>query len=142
MTCKDCLCKDVCFYIRNAEDVIAEINPLACPNFKPKSRIVELPCEVGQTVYVIKESGKSRVEKAEVGEITFWKTDELHILLSFKCLYLCDDDCPFNSWSQDPSGEYSCGGEYGQVEVTNKDFGKTVFLSREDAEKALAERSK
>ena len=48
MTCKECLCKDVCFYIRNAEDVIAEINPLACDHFKPKSRFVELPCEVGR----------------------------------------------------------------------------------------------
>ena len=37
------------------------------------------------------------------------------------------------------SDEYHCGGEYGDGSVSSKDFGKTVFLSREEAEKALQE---
>ena len=31
------------------------------------------------------------------------------------------------------------GGEYGDGSVSSKNFGKTVFLTREEAEKALAE---
>ena len=37
------------------------------------------------------------------------------------------------------SDEYHCSGEYGDGSVSSKDFGKTVFLTREEAEKALQE---
>ena len=109
MTCKDCLCKDVCFYIRNAEDVIAEINPLACPHFKPKSRFVELPCEDGQTVYFIdvcrtaEDFGKSFVNFGVVTKV-------------------------------------SCDNKFVVVKGGSILGWGCVFLSREEAEKALKER--
>ena len=55
MTCKDCLCCDVCAYLHDTESVdFDEINPLACNNFKPKSRFVELPC--GETIMYVKDN--------------------------------------------------------------------------------------
>ena len=131
-SCKECLYDKICMYQFNTPNITL------CPNFKPKSRFVELPCEVGHTVYVI---GKNKVKETTVGEIIILKPDEIHISLYFGCEYECEE-CPFNTWKQDYSGEYSCDGEYGQNDVTNKDFGKTVFLSREEAEKALKEREK
>lgn len=57
MTCKDCYHFDACvdklgttkFY----DNVIAENNvEELCPQFKDKSLILELPCKVGDTVYM------------------------------------------------------------------------------------------
>lgn len=142
MTCKDCVHYEVCAEqdAMLGEKTIDEIKGVEkhCEFFKPKSRFVELPCEVGQTVYFV---GKNRVKETTVGEMFIFKPDDIHISLYFGCDYECKE-CPFNTWKQDYSGEYSCDGEYGQCEVTNEDFGKTVFLSREEAELALKEREK
>ena len=51
------------------------------------------------------------------------------------------DSCPFNAWSQSYCGEWDCANAYGSAELAEEDFGKTVFLTKEEAEKALAERS-
>ena len=66
MTCKDCIHYDVCSgftptdldrdifdYCREGRtDEIPDIEE-RCNGFKPKSRFIELPCAVGDTVYVI-----------------------------------------------------------------------------------------
>lgn len=65
--------------------------------------------------------------------------ETIEYLVNFECGYNCDG-CPFNSWERETvSDEYHCGGEYGDGSVSSKNFGKTVFLTREEAEKALAE---
>lgn len=87
--------------------------------------LVRLPCKVGDTVYIkgvpVKVSGIN-IEN----EITYY----VHI----DC-YDCGD-CPFyedeNSWE----GEHDCKIS-GYLEFTDDDIGKTVFLTREEAEKAL-----
>ena len=115
MTCKDCVHYEVCAEqdAMLGENTIDEIVGVEnhCELFKPKSRFVELPCEVGQTVYVLEP------EK-------YWDDGEWVDVLSTEkvssvCVY----------------------GEYDTI-IFAEDFGKTVFLSREEAEKALAERSK
>ena len=54
----------------------------------------------------------------------------------------CDSDCagcPFNAWKQDYlSGEWFCDGECGQTSISGSAFGETAFLTREEAEAALA----
>ena len=74
------------------------------------------PVKVGQTVYDIGEflCGVDAPEMYELKDnrITFVKSRD---------------------------GDYF---EYDSVEISHGDLGKTVFLSREEAEKALAERSK
>lgn len=57
MTCKDCLCSDVCIETRDQIQMLAHQSrndvEKVCSNFKDKSRFVELPCKVGDTVYKI-----------------------------------------------------------------------------------------
>ena len=50
MTCKDCIHNVICSadaYFKEREGA-----ETACVHFKPKSRFIELPCAVGDTVYV------------------------------------------------------------------------------------------
>ena len=95
------------------------------------------PCKVGDTVYVISES---RVKEAEIDEILRSRNDA-KIFVAFEC---GEDDCascPFNAWQRSCCGEWDCDNAYGSAELAEEEFGKTVFLSRDLAEKALAERS-
>lgn len=53
MTCKDCYHYDVCkFYNKNLPE---EYDPIEwqCDNFKNKSLVVELPCNIGDYVYYV-----------------------------------------------------------------------------------------
>lgn len=111
MTCKDCVHYEVCeseveAHHDNPRDL--EVNGIEefCRFFKPKSRFVGLPCEVGQTVYLLMGGF---VEEMKLN----------HLFMSFK---------PNEQHPIDFVKEF-------------EDFGKTVFLSREEAEKALSERS-
>ena len=99
--------------------------------------VVVLPCKVGDKLYTI---SSSRIEEVTCHSINI--NDEIDVWTEFNCDYDCKG-CPFSSWKQDfHTGEYSCDGEYGDWCFSLDDFGKTVFLTREEAEKALAERSK
>ena len=119
MTCKECIHYEMCgkgvdgsmdrdqlFFESRCPRVEFD-----CPNYKPKSRFVEVPCEVGQTVWVI--------EPYEVWDGSEWSK----ILTEEKITKMC------------LIGSY-------QTRISIEDFGERVFLSREEAEKALAERSK
>ena len=100
--------------------------------------VIVPPCKVGDTVYVISES---RVKEAEIDEILRRRNDA-KIFVAFEC---GEDDCascPFNAWQRSYCGEWDCDNAYGSAELAEEEFGKTVFLSRELAEAALAERSK
>lgn len=99
-------------------------------------RLVVLPCKVGDTVYVI---GEKRIMRCEIDEAYLDDKKGAEFLVSFDCDSDCDG-CPFNSWRQEYSGEYSCDGEYGQSSIFGSDFGKNIFLSREVAEDALAQK--
>ena len=94
-----------------------------------------LPCSYGKTIYVVESK---KIVECEIDEISFGVCGLMY-LVSFECDSECDG-CPFNSWKQDYSGEWSCDGEYNQAAVKGCDFGKTVFLTHEEAEAALAER--
>ena len=96
--------------------------------------VIVPPCKVGDAVYYV---DKGRMKEATVGEITIGRNSTWIIILEFVCEEDCDG-CPFESWSQEYSGEWSCGGEWGTWNVDKNDFGKTVFLTKEEAEKALA----
>lgn len=97
-----------------------------------QGRLVVLPCKVGDTVYVV---GASKIVECEIGEALLCGTTGPEFLVTFVC-DTCDG-CPFNSWAQEYSGEWSCGGEYGDGAIKGTEFGKTVFLTREEAEAAL-----
>ena len=62
--CEKCIHKEVC-NIRDCHEEGDEEALKWCSNHKPKSRFVELPCEVGQTVYSIEVC----LQKVFVGEV-------------------------------------------------------------------------
>lgn len=53
MTCKDCYHYEACKF--NNKNLPEEYDPIEwqCDNFKDKSRIIELPCKIGDEAYYI-----------------------------------------------------------------------------------------
>jgi hypothetical protein len=82
-----------------------------CDHFKDKSLLVELPCEVGCEVWFADKDNNSVWD----GMLISFSLDASH--LWFNCRYKCG----LNYWH------------------TIEDFGKTVFLTKEDAEAKLKE---
>lgn len=97
-------------------------------------RLLLLPCKVGDTVFVV---GKCRVVECCIDEAYLDDAKGLEYLVSFDCDSACEG-CPFYDWHQDVTGEYSCNGEFEEASIKGADFGKTVFLTREEAEAALS----
>ena len=130
--------------LKAIEDILGEEYTLAdlrkIVEAERDGRLVVLPCKIGDTVWV---TGTGGAMKCEIDEACFDRTG-LVFMVSFNCekdwtnYYEACKGCPFNSWHQDYSGEWSCDGEWGQASIKGSDFGKTVFLTREEAEKALA----
>ena len=99
-------------------------------------RVVVLTCKVTDKLYVV---GKKQIVGCYIAETYLNDDGTIEYLVNFECGEDCTG-CPFDSWERESvSDEYHCGGEYGDGSVSSKDFGKTVFLTREEAEKALQE---
>lgn len=93
-------------------------------NYLINSGVIVPPCKVGQTVYMPWEwNGTKAVAILEVTRIVDDFTERSPYV---NTNFLSDDE---DYWVA-----YNCG------RFEFKDFGKTVFLTREEAEKALAER--
>lgn len=86
---------------------------------------------VGDTVYIKGES----VEVVEFLHID----KEINYLASVDCEARYCGDCPFYEDDISWEGEHDCK-TYGCLVFTAKDIGRTVFLTREEVEKALKER--
>lgn len=94
-----------------------------------EGRLIMLPCKVGDTVYIHGEPVKISFIHIE-NEITF-------------CVYAdccnrddCGMGCPFYEDDISWEGEHECKSN-GYLEFKVDDIGKTVFLTREEAEQAL-----
>ena len=122
-SCKECVHADMCrFYteelaktkgITLGEDIFEYFSTGdVCEHFKDRSLFVELPCSTSETLFVIEDSGEIIIDKVET-----------IVTIGY------DED-----FSQSRLDCYS--GKHYLV----KDIGKTVFLTREEAEKALKER--
>lgn len=96
-------------------------------------RLVVLPCKVGDTVWAA--SGK--IIKCEIEEMYLCDGGGIEYLVTFDCDGADCKGCPFNRWEQDCSGERYCECEYGCSSFKDSDIGKTIFLTHEEAEKAL-----
>lgn len=121
-SCKDCLHLEVC----NSRFPDPNNERFICEQFKDRSRFVELPCKVGDMVYMITEQmqkvGRKKVTKTVIVECC---VDNFRIGdAGYPSAALCDNE---NAWC------------YG---VEPKMFGEIIFLSREEAEQALKEREK
>ena len=84
--------------------------------------VIVPPCKVGDEVYVLTTDSLSGIEKSRVKRMTLQNLqDGMTIKIIVPCI--CDD------WGN------------AVWEFYPDDFGKTVFLTKEEAEKALKERS-
>lgn len=100
-----------------------------------EGRLAVLLCKVGDTCYIAGNDGE-RIVESKINYITL-SDDGIEYVLDSVCGENCDG-CPFEDYHQDLDGEYYCSCEYGDVSVSASDFGKIVFLTREQAEAALA----
>lgn len=107
-SCKDCLHYEFC-----SAGKLCLSDYVNCKYFKDRNRFVELPCKVGDTVYLIKNHN---IYERKVTRIIF---DPRTIIQLMAKDYVCYASC-----------------------IGRNDFGKTVFLTREEAERALKEREK
>ena len=118
VTCKDCLHNHVCALWRAQEGQDAkswsDSDDWDCDYFADKSRFVELPCKVGDAIYNVDPSVTVPIE-SKIYEIGFRSG-----ILTFR----------------------AARKGYFTLAFTENDIGKTVFFTREEAEAALAERTK
>ena len=116
MTCRDCVHYEVCAEqdAMLGEKEIDKIKGVEnhCEYFKPKSRFVELPCEVGQTVWF-----ETWVKN---GSVCIGVQPHTVDKIEIACVVGMNTFVP--------------------TRLEDWRFGKTVFLSREEAEKDLKER--
>lgn len=84
--------------------------------------VIVPPCKVGQTVYVLTSDSLTGIEKSRVKRMVI---KELQDGTTIKIIV----PCVLDDWGKAVREFYP------------EDFGKTVFLTCEEAEKALAERS-
>lgn len=101
-----------------------------------EDRVIVLLCKVGDTCYIAGNDGE-RIVECKINYITL-SDDGIEYVLDSVCGENCDG-CPFEDYHKDMDDEYYCSCEYGDVSVSPSDFGKIVFLSREEAERALGE---
>lgn len=107
-TCNDCIHYDVCQYHIDEETTMT-VNECSY-GFKDKSRYIELPCVVGDTVYCIQPFYDHDRKKYK----TIIKPRVVDFVFTM----------PFMAESN------------GMI-LKERDFGKTVFLTKEEAEQVL-----
>lgn len=124
MTCKECLHFDVCedWHKRIQEQGFAIGEEIQiCEDFKDKSRIIETPCKIGDTIY------KDIFHKSGTGACVEYKVVGFHF-----------GDFPKNRGIK--RKQYFIVWHEVVNTISHLDFeqlGKTVFLTREAAEKAF-----
>lgn len=116
-SCKDCLSVDVC----KNRDVFGDMP--TCEHFKDRTRFMELPCKVGDVVYSYCE---------ELYRILPYFIEQ--IIISYDSDSLNNEYVTFIGISSNASELLA------EIDFTVDEIGKTVFLTREEAERALKER--
>lgn len=118
MKCENCIHKKPCGeYQQKFLSHLKNLKVTECPYYKEKDKVIELPCKVGDTVWFIKSC------------FTYAKSPMSGMV------------CMFKSFSKVGTITYGVimDGSNINRSFTTYDIGKTVFLSREEAEKALKE---
>lgn len=120
MSCKNCIHYVLCEYWANSTNSPYYPHGSDCVYFKDKSKTCELPCKVGDTIYrVVPDTDEYGYYVDRLKLIGYEKINE--IIISQEGTFIVDNE------------DYRWPAE---------DIGKSVFLTREEAEKALKEREK
>lgn len=118
--CKDCIHYSRCNEIYETAGFFLDYEKSCCKQFSKRSEWVHLPCKVGDTVYHFSEDyGRILPYFVEDIHISYWGDNGQNALYTFEADYHYEDvliDC---------------------IDFELEDIGKTVFLTREEAEKAL-----
>lgn len=112
MTCKDCLHYGICYTQETCNDIEQQLKDFGCKDFANRSEWVHLPCKEGDILYEITRSktvNKYRVKAVRVE--LFGIFIDWDIIEGFVERYITN--------------------------VPASEIGRTVFLTREEAEKAL-----
>ena len=117
-SCNDCIHNEICQQIEGPFNIIdADMN---CADFKLRSRFVELPCKVGDTLY----SNNQFIQSARV-----------------MAIYIDGNGGMFDLEITAYNDERFLGFEkFVDKDYTFEDIGVNLFLTREEAEQALKER--
>ena len=126
-TCEGSNC-DTCDSMADIVDRLGEYE-----DAEERGLLVRLPCKAGDTVYSPRKNGILE----QLVDYICMEEDEISIHVSFCCDSDCDG-CPHNDWQTTHEGEHYCDGDIGEGIFAANEFGKTVFLTREEAEAALA----
>lgn len=111
--CIDCLHYNICTFGKS--DIINAFG--VCPFFTARSEWVHLPCNIGKTVYRVMRD--KRINKPyEYKVIGFW--------------YSADEQCNNAHLVRYVNGVFESS-----MSIPFSEFGQIVFLTREEAEKAL-----
>ena len=127
MTCKDCIHYDVC---KALEEQVGMIDARQCGCYKDKSRFIELPCKVGDMVYIVERQYDNGHKTIKSSPKVY---GEIHVV---EGRYGYNKKHPFFS---PVKVCYRIVRRAFKISYL-KDFGKSVFLTREEAEKVLKER--
>lgn len=109
MTCKDCIHYEVCNAL-NESGVAKILTPSQCGCFKDKSKYIELPCNIGDKVYHI-------IREIEITEESIYRVriyEDMHLA-------------------------FSASRKGGKIVFNEDEIGKTVFLTKSEAEQKLKE---
>lgn len=118
MTCRDCIHFKACYEMARANNA-DEFNTMyaeKCEDFSDRSAWVKLPCKVGTTVFFVREQTDGK--ELDIGKISSFGIDGDNVTWIFV--------------------RYESDLFYWWHPIT--DLNNTVFLSREEAERALKER--
>lgn len=115
-SCKECIHFDRCKGLYKFDRLQKAVSK-GCSYFKDRSRFVELPCKVGDMVYVLKGD---HIEFAHVIAIYLDNSGGMFDLKIFKEIAINFYISKYNTF---------------------ENIGKTVFLTRKEAEQALKERA-
>lgn len=126
-TCKECLCFKMCLLSSEKVGI--------CEDFKDKSKFIELPCKVGDTIYQIVYCYDRTTYPAT-------KYPDHYVEKEVVGIHICDSRLRVNALSNKKYRDYLIVGICNAVEhIPFAKIGKTVFLTKEEAEKALKERN-
>ena len=123
--CKNCINADVCKHKANLDkDPIIGMSVEKCEYFKDKSKLIELPCKVGDTVYSFCDTfGVVLPYFVETLNISYYEKNLNYYTYEANCTNAEENEL------------------LDSIDFDIEDIGESVFLTKEEAEKALKERN-
>ena len=123
MKCENCIHKKPCGeYQQKFLSHLKNLKVTECPYYKEKDKVIDLPCKVGDTVYYFSQDYDTIlpyfVENLNIAYLG--EKDENYV-------YTFEANCTRENELLD------------SIDFEPDDIGKTIFLTKEEAEKALKE---